>query len=167
MSFPSFVLSNSMDALAPMGEVLCAGTSKVVLSIETEDCRAVCAEQRRMVRHVRVAHETGGSAMADLTVDDVMRRWPATIRVFLDFRMGCVGCPIAAFPFDRRRLPRTRHGSPASWRSSGSATRSVLERGLACLSRRWRLRRVGTACADRAARCAGGRPRPGPAAPTR
>lgn len=30
-------------------------------------------------------------------VDDVMRRSPATIRVFLDFRMGCVGCPIASF----------------------------------------------------------------------
>ena len=33
----------------------------------------------------------------DLTVDEVMRVWPATIRVFLDFRMGCVGCPIASF----------------------------------------------------------------------
>jgi hybrid cluster-associated redox disulfide protein len=30
-------------------------------------------------------------------VDDVMRRWPATIRVFLDYRMRCVGCPIACF----------------------------------------------------------------------
>ena len=30
-------------------------------------------------------------------VDDVMRRRPASIRVFLDFRMGCVGCPIAGF----------------------------------------------------------------------
>ncbi|MBB3020835.1 hybrid cluster-associated redox disulfide protein [Microvirga lupini] len=30
-------------------------------------------------------------------VDDVMRRWPATIRVFLDHRMRCVGCPIACF----------------------------------------------------------------------
>jgi hybrid cluster-associated redox disulfide protein len=30
-------------------------------------------------------------------VDDVMRRWPATIRLFLDFRMRCVGCPIASF----------------------------------------------------------------------
>lgn len=30
-------------------------------------------------------------------VDDVMRRWPATIRVFLDHRMGCVGCPIGGF----------------------------------------------------------------------
>jgi hybrid cluster-associated redox disulfide protein len=33
----------------------------------------------------------------DCLVDDVMRRWPASIRVFLDFRMGCVGCPIASF----------------------------------------------------------------------
>jgi len=33
----------------------------------------------------------------DLTVDDVMHRWPATIRIFLDFGMHCVGCPIAAF----------------------------------------------------------------------
>ena len=32
-----------------------------------------------------------------MTVDEVMRRWPATIRVFLDFRMSCVGCPIAGF----------------------------------------------------------------------
>src|SRR6188472_2310460 len=32
-----------------------------------------------------------------MTVDEVMRLWPATIRVFLDFRMGCVGCPIATF----------------------------------------------------------------------
>ena len=30
-------------------------------------------------------------------VDDVMRGSPATIRVFLDFRMNCVGCPITSF----------------------------------------------------------------------
>jgi hybrid cluster-associated redox disulfide protein len=30
-------------------------------------------------------------------VDDVMRRWPATIRVFLSYKMRCVGCPIACF----------------------------------------------------------------------
>ena len=30
-------------------------------------------------------------------VGDVMTTSPATIRVFLDFRMGCVGCPIAGF----------------------------------------------------------------------
>ena len=33
----------------------------------------------------------------DMTVDQVMNNWPASIRVFMDFRMGCVGCPIAAF----------------------------------------------------------------------
>jgi hybrid cluster-associated redox disulfide protein len=33
----------------------------------------------------------------DMTVDQVMSRWPASIRVFMDFRMGCVGCPIATF----------------------------------------------------------------------
>jgi hybrid cluster-associated redox disulfide protein len=26
-----------------------------------------------------------------------MRRWPTTIRGFIEFKMGCVGCPIAAF----------------------------------------------------------------------
>ena len=30
-------------------------------------------------------------------VDDVMRGSPKTIRVFLQFKMGCVGCPIATF----------------------------------------------------------------------
>ena len=30
-------------------------------------------------------------------VDDIMRRWPATIRAFLDHRMNCPGCPIACF----------------------------------------------------------------------
>jgi hybrid cluster-associated redox disulfide protein len=33
----------------------------------------------------------------DMVVDQVMQQWPATIRVFLDFKMGCVGCPIACF----------------------------------------------------------------------
>jgi hybrid cluster-associated redox disulfide protein len=32
-----------------------------------------------------------------LLVEDVMSRWPAAIRVFLDFKLGCVGCPIAGF----------------------------------------------------------------------
>lgn len=30
-------------------------------------------------------------------VDDVMRRWPTTIRIFLKYKMRCVGCPIACF----------------------------------------------------------------------
>jgi hybrid cluster-associated redox disulfide protein len=33
----------------------------------------------------------------DDLVDDVMRSAPETIRVFLGFRMGCVGCPIACY----------------------------------------------------------------------
>lgn len=33
----------------------------------------------------------------DSVVDDLMREFPASIRVFLDFRMRCVGCPIAGF----------------------------------------------------------------------
>jgi hybrid cluster-associated redox disulfide protein len=32
-----------------------------------------------------------------LPVEDVMRRWPATIAVFLRHRMACVGCPVGAF----------------------------------------------------------------------
>ncbi|MCP8936935.1 DUF1858 domain-containing protein [Alsobacter sp. SYSU M60028] len=30
-------------------------------------------------------------------VDDVMRRQPATIAVFLKYKFMCVGCPIACF----------------------------------------------------------------------
>jgi hybrid cluster-associated redox disulfide protein len=33
----------------------------------------------------------------DDLVDEVMSGAPATIRVFLAFKMGCVGCPIACF----------------------------------------------------------------------
>jgi len=33
----------------------------------------------------------------DTLVDDVMRDKPWTMRVFLDFKMRCVGCPIACF----------------------------------------------------------------------
>lgn len=39
----------------------------------------------------------GSQICFEMTVDEVMRRWPATIRIFLDFRMNCVGCPIAGF----------------------------------------------------------------------
>jgi hybrid cluster-associated redox disulfide protein len=33
----------------------------------------------------------------DDIVGVVMTAQPATIRIFLDFRMACVGCPISAF----------------------------------------------------------------------
>lgn len=41
--------------------------------------------------------ETTMSVEATHLVDDVMRRWPMTIRVFLSHRMHCVGCPITCF----------------------------------------------------------------------
>jgi hybrid cluster-associated redox disulfide protein len=37
------------------------------------------------------------SVGTDDLVDDVMRAEPRTIRVFLAFQMGCVGCPLACF----------------------------------------------------------------------
>lgn len=33
----------------------------------------------------------------DMTMDQIMRRWPATIRVVLRHQLLCVGCPIAGF----------------------------------------------------------------------
>ena len=35
--------------------------------------------------------------LADLTVSEIMRRWPAAMRLFIDRRLLCVGCPIAPF----------------------------------------------------------------------
>jgi hybrid cluster-associated redox disulfide protein len=37
------------------------------------------------------------SIEATRPVDEIMRQWPATIRVFLDYQMRCVGCPIGCF----------------------------------------------------------------------
>ena len=49
-----------------------------------------------------VVTEAGDAAMRrtdidDLSLAEIMSRWPSTIRVFLDRRMHCVGCPIAPF----------------------------------------------------------------------
>ncbi|MEX0955173.1 MAG: DUF1858 domain-containing protein [Rhizobiaceae bacterium] len=33
----------------------------------------------------------------DMTVDEIMRRWPPAIRVMIRNRMLCVGCPIGDF----------------------------------------------------------------------
>lgn len=33
----------------------------------------------------------------DLTLEEMLRYWPATGVVFIKFKMHCVGCPIAAF----------------------------------------------------------------------
>ncbi|MFN8471468.1 MAG: DUF1858 domain-containing protein [Anaerolineae bacterium] len=34
---------------------------------------------------------------AELTVEDVLNRWPATVPVFMQHRMACVGCDLASF----------------------------------------------------------------------
>lgn len=34
---------------------------------------------------------------AELPVAAIMRRWPATVDVFVSFRMACPGCPMAPF----------------------------------------------------------------------
>jgi hybrid cluster-associated redox disulfide protein len=31
------------------------------------------------------------------SVDDVMRRWPTTISVFVRYRMACVGCAVGPY----------------------------------------------------------------------
>lgn len=33
----------------------------------------------------------------NMTVDEIMRRWPASIRIFIRNRMLCIGCPIGIF----------------------------------------------------------------------
>jgi hybrid cluster-associated redox disulfide protein len=35
--------------------------------------------------------------LRDMTVSEILRRWPATFAVFLDLRMHCIGCPIGIF----------------------------------------------------------------------
>jgi hybrid cluster-associated redox disulfide protein len=64
------------------------------------DRRQIAPEQRAgaaAAAHCGTDQETAMSIAPDALVDDVMRRWPATIRAFLDHRMLCVGCPIGHF----------------------------------------------------------------------
>lgn len=35
--------------------------------------------------------------MFDLSVAEIISRWPTTTRIFIDRRMHCVGCPISPF----------------------------------------------------------------------
>lgn len=37
------------------------------------------------------------SPLIDMSLAEIMARWPPTIRVFIDRGMHCVGCPIAPF----------------------------------------------------------------------
>ncbi len=36
-------------------------------------------------------------AVSDLTVAEIMHRWPSTIGVFIDLHLHCIGCPIGIF----------------------------------------------------------------------
>ena len=36
-------------------------------------------------------------ALIDLSVGEIMTRWPATIGVFIDLELHCIGCPISPF----------------------------------------------------------------------
>ena len=44
----------------------------------------------------------------DMSMDEIMRAWPGTIRVIQRHRMLCVGCPIA--PFHRISDACREHG---------------------------------------------------------
>ena len=35
--------------------------------------------------------------LRDMTVSEILRRWPSTLGVFLDLHMHCIGCPIGIF----------------------------------------------------------------------
>jgi hybrid cluster-associated redox disulfide protein len=62
-------------------------------------CKACAGTKSRVDRRltIRCGTEAGMPIRFDDLVDDVMSRSPQTIRVFLQFGMRCVGCPIACF----------------------------------------------------------------------
>jgi hybrid cluster-associated redox disulfide protein len=60
-------------------------------ALQQRAARMSCLSLRKLFREELMALQS------HLLVEDVMSRWPATIRVFLDFKLGCVGCPIAGF----------------------------------------------------------------------
>ena len=51
-------------------------------------------------------------AVEDLTVAEIMSRCPATIRLFIEWRLHCVGCPIA--PFHTLDDAALEHGVPVA-----------------------------------------------------
>ncbi|HHY51050.1 MAG TPA: DUF1858 domain-containing protein [Alphaproteobacteria bacterium] len=38
-----------------------------------------------------------GEQFSDLRVGEIMSRWPATIGIFIDYGLHCIGCPIGVF----------------------------------------------------------------------
>jgi hybrid cluster-associated redox disulfide protein len=47
---------------------------------------------------------SSAAAWLDLPVADVLDRWPATVRTFLDHRMACLGCQFNTFDTLREAL---------------------------------------------------------------
>lgn len=35
--------------------------------------------------------------LEELSLNDIMRRWPQTLPVFVELRLHCIGCPIEGF----------------------------------------------------------------------
>jgi len=33
----------------------------------------------------------------DMTVDDILRRWPQSVQVFRSYSLACLGCAVASF----------------------------------------------------------------------
>lgn len=75
--------SRTADRLATTP--ICDGTKTAIL-------------RRSMMRRMTSKSAPGSeSPVADLTVSDLIRRWPQTARVFLRHRMACVGCAVAPY----------------------------------------------------------------------
>jgi hybrid cluster-associated redox disulfide protein len=64
-------------------------------SADVRGHRAVSRHQRGPMTSARpdfaIAIDPG------MTVDELMRKWPMTIRVFIRWRMKCIGCPFGVF----------------------------------------------------------------------
>jgi hybrid cluster-associated redox disulfide protein len=87
------VRSAAAASVAPLpghDETISAVQQRSEVCAGTKSARAVSVTVQPMT-------ETRRPIRFDDLVDDVMSRSPQTIGVFLEFRMRCVGCPIACF----------------------------------------------------------------------
>lgn len=68
--------------------------------------RKDAADRRPMMEAVRRARLPND--IEDMSLDEIMRRWPQTLPVFVQWRLHCIGCPIA--DFHRLRHAADEHG---------------------------------------------------------
>ena len=102
-------------------------------------------------------------AFSDLCVAEIMNRWPATIAVFIDFNMHCIGCPIGAFhtlvdAAVEPAVPVEQLAAEIATAIDGGGVREGRERAR---------RRSATIGADLSPGASGGRLRPNPPPPRR